>query len=293
VNGKVADVYAWTPIGGEFVYEPATGIIRLGVAPTKTLSASPRTSERTVGAALKVLILRAGFTLGELDLASFTALDAVFPDDFPTSIANAPNLYVADDRPLAQILDEILTGIGGFWTFTPSGLLRVGLLAFTTPSVTLEAPDVLGMPRRQRTLPPVWSLTTQYRRVWTVHGTNDLIGAASGFAEVQTEWRSGTTETAAVQTAHALARSLTVDTPFVHTFTGQAATLVRTNLTALLGVNRHLYTVPVRKHMFRRTLGETVTITHPRAPWTSGKNALVVGVAEDLRAGRTDLTVFA
>ena len=293
-SNAVALTKAAAPPGaGQYSVDTATGIVTLGGSALGSLitfdvkgdkrGGTYRTSAADI--VREIAVQRGGLAdPGGLDTASFTALNA----------ANAAvvGLHVAEQRSIADVIDDILGSIGAWWGFTRTGLLQVGRIAAPgTPAAEYTEVEILECERLDAEL-PAWRVTVAGARCWQTHDGNQIAGTATAAnqAFVQQDYRDGTPASdGAVQTAHPLARDERRETLLADT--ADCATEA-TRLLALYGPDREAYRVRLKTQPFQRELGETVTLTYPKFGLSGGRDMIILGMVEDAAINEVVLTLW-
>lgn len=231
-------------------------------------------------------INRAGLTTADLDTASFTALNV--------SCAQLLGLYVKDRRNLIDVIDDLVAGVGAFWTFTRGGLLRLGRLEAPsgTPAMTLIADDIeaLSISMVDRRLPHA-SVRLGYAKNWTPQDADALAGAVT--EANRTLYASPTSvakATNSVSTKHLLAPNPdVVDTLLVDS---SAALTEATRRAALHAVVRSTVRLTTFSQALAVNLGDVVRLTHPRFGYSAGELAVVVGIRDRITENRVELELW-
>lgn len=223
-----------------------------------------------------------------LDTASFDALNAAQPA--------AIQYYTAGENPtVADVLAQIMTTVGGWYTFTREGLLQVKRLeAPSSPSFTLDRTNISSSDRLSAVRePPSWRERVEWGRPWVIQSGDDLAGEVTAEDRDRwsrrhyAEWRDSS-----VRGAHRLAR--TVETPSLFAYEIDAQTEAE-RLGALWGVARDVITVRPSGHIFLRWVGDVGSIgledADGNARYGLPKNAVVIALYENARNGETRLVM--
>ena len=138
-------------------WNPGTGLLTVNV--TRSSGAGAGVTNWTVA--------KIGFADAELDLPSFTALDAAAPAKI--------GIYLAEEQTALETFDFAVSGVGGHFGFTRAGLFQLGryVAPTGTPALTLDGADVLAL-TREPTDAPVWWAALGYARNWGVLSGNDI-----------------------------------------------------------------------------------------------------------------------
>lgn len=234
-----------------------------------------------------IITTRTQLTIADVDTANFTAFNTTCPQTL--------GLYVGDRRNVIDVLDDLVTSLGGFWTFSRTGLLQLGRLEdpVGATSVLDFGPDDIPV-RSMRIVGrqiPISQYLLGYKRNWSPQA-DGLAGSVveADRAAFAADYLISKAVDASVETAHLLARkpervgTLLVDPT-------ESATETARRL-ALWGVIRTTYEVDTYMAPFSLNLGQVVRITHPRYGFQAGVKAVVVGISEYPTRGRARLTVW-
>lgn len=284
--------------GGHFATCKALGLFRLGASPMGTVTCDAiegaNAAARTAAQIARRIITRSALTDADLDLATFTALDA--DNDAPVGV------WLSDATTPLEAANSVLASIGGWLLPNRMGVFEAGRLeapqapvaATWTEDETLDRGA--GIERiatgDQGAGVPVWKVTVRYRRHYAVQAANEVAGcvASARRAELAQEWRTVTAENAAIKTKHLLATELMIDT---HLTEEADATAEATRLLSLYSVRRDRLLVPIDTDLAAGIdLGRTVTIRVQRWGYASGRMMTVLGLTESARTGVTDVELW-
>ncbi len=288
--GDVPDIFTTTVAGGSYKTSLAAGLIRLGATPAGTVTVDatgPAAAGDTTGTIVRYVAtsLLGGLALDEteLDLGSFADLDALQP---------APiGVYVDRLVSAAALVDGIMAGIGGWWSFNRDGQMIVGRLDEPGDAAgSIEARDITAIARAPAPA-PAWRHRVDFGRVWTVQGDEDLAGSV-GAADRELwerEYRSITVSDGEVRGRSRLAGDHVEQTLMI---SSADAAIEADRLQALHGQTRDRYRVSLARGLFRYTLGETRTLAYPRFGLDAGRNFRVVGLVEDVASDSVQLDLW-
>lgn len=280
------------PTAGQFSVDVAAGTITLGTSPNGTVTADVRGDktgaayvETAADLVRRVATTRGDFTdPGDLDTASFTALNSVAPEPL--------GLHIAQETEIQDVLDAIVEAVGGHYGFDRSGKLAVDRLDAPagTAAASFGEAEILDLERQPTTL-PIWRQRVGYQRYWRALRGADVAGAVSDAAkaDLAEEYRLEEAEDSAVQTAYLLAEDDRRDVALALK-TDAAAEASR--LLGLFGVKRDLLRVRVKTQPFSLELGQTVAIGYPRHGLSTGRNFVVVGMVEDSAVNEVTLELW-
>lgn len=164
------------PAAGTYDTCLAEGLFRLGSSPfgavTVDVTSSAVGSNMTTAQGIMFLHGAAGPTVG-VDATSITALD--------TANSSVIEFYLTEERTLAECIDEMLAGVGG-WATIVDGDIVVGRLDAPTGTAvaTLTNTEILSMDRiatndASRGV-PAWKVTANYDKNYTIQDAGSLAG---------------------------------------------------------------------------------------------------------------------
>lgn len=232
---------------------------------------------------------------GDLDTAAFTTLATARPGvvGFATG---------AEEITLAELLDALVGGQGGYWGFSRAGLFTLGVLAAPTATAETDAAIAAtvdayrierGTLRRLSVGVPPSTVRVQYRRLGLVQSADELadsVTAANRLA-YSTPYRiappTDTATLAAIAAAHLRARPLDVEAFLLAE--GPAEDLAD----ALLGLLDGLvpYEATADAPVGSISIGDQVWLAHDDYAISAGVAARVQRVRETMSGGVT-LEVF-
>ena len=270
----------------------ANGKFTLTAAPAGLITANVQGAKpstyytKTADIISHIVTTRTALTAGDLDTAAFTA--------FNTTCPQKVGIYIKDRRNVDLVLDELVRGVGGYWTFDRAGLLTLGRLEVPsgTPVLELDADDIVenGIVMTGRLLP-----VDTYRMGYATNYTPQAEGLFGAVSEANralygADEQIVTAANAGITTAHLLARN-----PDVVSTTLQDATEAQTECTrraTLWGSLRKIFKVQCYAAPFTLRLGHVIKITHPRYGFSGGVLAAVIGINEQPVNARIELEVF-
>lgn len=271
----VADVYAWTPVGGEVAVDFSIGVIRYGSAPVGVVTCDVEADEVSathVGMMVQALLKTEAFGPTDFDSAALAALDGVYPTQ--------AGIYVRDDRTTAEVLDILAASIGAAWSFTTAGLFTARRIGFRSPIDVLTVDDMLTDPRVVPLPLPVWRYRYGYEPCERVFTDSDF-GAAQVLPSLRSfmtaAFRYGPSEDATVKTNHPLAREAEVQGRFLDQ--GPAVT-EGGRQSRLVAQDRQQYVFSVRRTFGSINAGDTVTWSYPGFGLEAGADFLVRAAAQ-------------
>lgn len=278
---SAVDLQTNAPSAGQYRVWKGGGYFRLGSTPAGTLTADVQGDATggyitATGSIVKrILEAQAEFVAGDINAASFTALD--------TSTPAAVGIWIdTEGRKIDDVVGELLAGVGAFGGFSRLGQFSVGLVALPSAGSSVQTfseEDVLELERLPlpSTVDPIaWRCLVGYQINYTTQ-TDLAAGVTAARRTFAAEpIRFEKDEDAAVLSRHRLARELVVES----NYRDQADALAEAvRLGDLWGLYRGMYRVVVPPRGLVRDLGDVVTVMHPRHGFAAGLEARVLGHA--------------
>jgi len=285
------DMETNAPAAGAFRAWPAGGYFRLGSSATGQITADvtagASAGARTTAQILEDLALAAGLTTGEISGADVTALDA--------ANADVVGIWLQDDTDYVSAMDQIASGIGAYYGFDSTGVLRMGRLAAPTgaAALTINDYDVLGLERRpaRDNGVPAWRFTLYHSKNFTPL-TGDIAGAVTDVrrAYIAQEWRSTTAADATIKDKHLLAQEMEAYGLLV---SATAADTEAARRLALYDERRDILDVTIPLEVLGSVkLMDVVKVIYPRFGCTSGKDFRLIGIRYELAQRQAVLTLW-
>lgn len=277
-HANLLGLLGWTPVGSQYATCLAKGLVRTGNTPAGrvTVDAQGDAGDPDVPGFTDVwdqVIRRLAKGYGGLSGAEIGTL---------TGVARNVGLYTGSEPVLVrEAIRQIAEAAFGFAVFDRLGVLRIGTLDLAGKSsvATIREKEV-GAFRREQTPLPAETLRVGYGHAWTVQDEDDLAPAAleARRAIVSSEHRyiQGTT---GAGNFFPHAPPITFDS-LLSNATDAFAVIVAALDAHANGWGR--YYLQARNNALQRTVGEVVTIVHPRFGFSAGRDALVLGVDDDL-----------
>lgn len=299
-NGSVEDidaVYAGTkvlsevtasPTTDEYVVDVITGRVIVGGAPLLQQITTDVKGARVGGSYLvtiadivsELITSVSNLTAADLDTSSFTT--------FNSSQGATVGMFVHAQKPLLDVISELVNSGGGFLMATRLGKLK--LARFEAPGTSELALTDVEITRIERipTVPPVWKVILGYQPNWTVQvefqaQTGSTVEQRDFVAR---EFRKTQDSDSSVLVAHPRARTMEINTLFDDSAVAAAEA---TRVLNLYKVDREMFRVTAKSQPFTIDLNATVTVTYSRYGLSAGKDFRVVGLTEI--AGRTEVVL--
>jgi hypothetical protein len=290
-----ADLNTTAPAAGEYRVYKAGGYVRLGATPAGTMTfdvegdASGGYVTTVAEIVHRIVAQRAGLNSSEIDPTSIAQLAIDAPAPVGLWIGTSP-------MSCAQVVDDLLYGIGAFGGFSRYGAFTVGRVADAigeTEAAAYSDIDIMDVQREALPAPVdpiVWRVGVGWQRNYTVQ--NDFAAAvpAARRTFAAQPLRISSTEDSGIFSRHLLARNFG---PIEAHYAEEAdADDERDRLFALWGVKRSLFRILLRNmSAMALDLGEVVRIEHyPRQGLAAGASARVLG--HRIQGSRVELKVL-
>jgi hypothetical protein len=277
-GGSVADLYAWTPVVGQYVTELANSRARVGGTPDGLLTMdvdghNEGGSFASTHAEIAEAMLRdyAGLVDADLDLPSFAKLAL-------QNQGKASYYQAGGDTSTLVAISAVLDDLLGFWTYNAVGQLEVGQLRDEPPTLTI-APEEIFQLGSQRSPTPIKARILEVERSWTVQDATALAGGVDAVhsAFVGQEYRTVRAEVSIPQRLSAI--DSTIQTHFEAEVEDAAEIEAERQLTLFSG-DRRPYTIRVRGHPGQLRMGRSVGIQFPRFRFGMGRSGIILGITE-------------
>jgi len=288
---KVAGV----PAAGEWSVDTLNGRFTLGSTPAGTVTADVRGRHNgtawltTLADIVSDIATNAGGLVpGDLDAASFTALNTAQPGQI--------GIFLAEPATCAEVIDELLGGVGCFGFFSLQSKLTVGQIALAGAAPQFELTDDEIVSATRQALPDglsplAWRWRVAYQRSWLVQ--TDLAAAATAArrAFVAVQYRIASDMNTGLLSTYPLA---TDPEPQISPLQLKAdAEAEAERQFAIFGQRRWLYVLRIKPALWTADIGQTVQITYPRHGLNSGVLGVVLGIDLDAQANESELVVLA
>lgn len=298
-----ADGYTWTNSG--FTPSISTGTFTLVGSATTVITADVKGSKesdafnasatyvsKTGDLVKRIVTTKGGIQVSGIDTSSFNDFDVA-----TTAIKNGDvGYYVPEGGNILNVLDDLISSLGGFYSFSREGKLVIGVLTepSATPVESFTEHEIMSIQRRSTSIPTL-SQTTGSRRYWRQFSENDLAGAvlsdepykARLESQFVDEEYSGTNN---ISTRHLLAEAAEkIDTYLNCNCMGYEEAKRRQEL---YGVERDLFIVKVKTQPFMLDINSTVQIKLNRYGLDNGKNMRVVSLKEDASKNEVTMEVW-
>lgn len=264
---------------GEYEVDLATGLITLGGAPDGEITAdvqghaSPTYVDTTAAILLRLLQDFAGFDASDLDLPSFAQLAA-------DSAATVGIWIGAEPRTHADIIDEMLAGIGAFAGVTRAGRIAASVFKVASgAALLLDRSQIFEIERDQfpsAVYPPSWRQAVGWQKNYQIQ--TDIAGSVSAAtrAAISQPYRVAASADAGIQALHLLARDVDY-VPALYANESDASAEA-SRLQTLYGEQRAIYRLRIGRIGFGLDLGDVVQIDFPAWGLDGGAYGRVLSV---------------
>lgn len=208
-------------------------------------------------------------------------------------------LGLDEQASTADVIAELMSGIGGWGGFRRNGTFEIGLIRgpAATPMAIYDRVDIVEIAREP--LPDAYDPPAQrYRAVWGRNWTvqNDVDGQnipADRVAFLSEAYRVAATSDAAaamIRTSHPRAQDPAPIESYYHLQADAQAHADRS--LDLFSATRSLYRIVVKAHPFVHEIGETIRVIYPRWDLHAGRNLVIVALTEDTDENKVELRAF-
>lgn len=268
------------PAAGQYQVNTAAGTFKLGAQPAGQITCHALLDaslsgyiNRASDIVLRILVQQAGLTSSEIEPASFVQLNT----DAPAEVGSWAG---TDGRTIADMVDELLRGVGAFGGFNRQGAFSVSVLAAAsgTPRATFTEEDIIDITREPLPAavePVAWRTSVGYQKNYTVQ--TDLASAVPVAQVVFASQpvRTSKSEDPAIKSRHLLAREYADDAGvYAQSADSDAEALRRF---ALWSTGRKLFRTKLRPAALTRDLGQVVQLEHSRHGLSLGAAGRVIG----------------
>ncbi len=295
-DGEIEDITDVREGGNSTAYtkQLAAGTFTLTGSPTLPITcdvkgAKPSGTYLTKAADLisYLLTTRTQLTAGDINATSFA--------DFNTLCPQTLGYYSSSFVSVGSVVDELLAGVGGYWTTNRIGEVILGRLDAPSGVAELDllADDVsLGGLRVISRMLPVKT----YRLGWRHNATQQSDGLAGVVTEANRAlygrlYSAVKKVNAGVETVNLLAESPALVGSLLAVKSEAQTECDRR--AALRAQVRYIYEASCFCAPFTLRLGQEVRLTHPRYGFDAGRNAIVVGFQEYPTRKRAVVRLFA
>lgn len=275
---------------GQFATARAVGLLKLGSSPDGQITADVRGDadpdyvDTLDTIAIRVLRDRALVDARYINAATFAGAAV---------IAGEMGFYLSEPASTADVLNLLLSSVGGWWGAARDGRIRAGRLSAPedrTPVLYLDQYDILAMEPEEAPAPR-WRQRVAYKLNWTPQ-TSDLA------ASVTAARRQFLTEAARVVSASdgptKLRHLNALDPDPLPTLyeDGSDAESLASYLLALHSPDRRIFRITLKRVGYLLDLNSFIHVTWPRLGLAAGKKFAVIGISEDATNDETALRIW-
>lgn len=294
-GGDVTNIQTATVSAGFFKTDLSKGYIKLGSTPAGRITADAQGENGYTGYVSKVGDIVKRIVQTRLGSASLndTDIDGGSLNRLSLAIPGPVGIYINDRVSASTVIDELITQIGAYWTFTRQGQLVADIVdepATETYTITPDDIEENGI-RVANTIAPAWRISVGYAPAFTVQNADELAGGTTAIdrAFVSEEYRYVSMQDDVVRAQNTQAVELVFKTKLALKADAQA---LLSRLIRIYSKKRRVIQVPVYRALFRLYIGSTVKLVYDRFGLTAGSNLLVVGISEDAETGLTTLDLW-
>lgn len=283
-----ADLVAATMIAGNFMSSD-DGYCRLGSTPAGVIfaivqsypggSVEPRTSQ-----VVDVILTRSGVLSG--DEIDYGSLHEIALGTSPIAM----HISAGDAMSLANVLSNLMAGIGGWHGFDRQG--KLAFRTFTAPAgdpvayFDRDQGDIIGLGREKLPAgiwPPPWRWRVAWKRNYTVF--EDFAASVTDAVKIfyREPYRLADAEDAGVLVDHLEALDAPPVEAFFRSDTNAATEAAR--LLALYSAGYRLYRMTLTRRGLLLELGDVIHVTFPRFGLSGGKLMRVAAIEDRIQIG--------
>lgn len=269
------------PLAGYYTTCLASGLIRLGLKPSGTLTMDAQGDAESDGGGTPAftdlwnkLVYRCAVGYGGLATAKV--------DSAILSLAGtSPVGFYSGTEPVLvrEVIRQLAESGYGFACFDGTGVMRAGYYPWaSSPAATVYDWQVIDL-KMERTPMPASEVRIGHTRAWTVQDPESLVDALAPRAALVSQAYRYEQATIAHLDKFPLAKSRTFES-LLSTSGGATAVQIAASYPQTGGWRRA--TLRCRGHQLARKPGDIVAVKHDRYGLASGRNALVMSVTENL-----------
>lgn len=293
-EGDVADITAASVSAGHYKTQLSGGYIKLGSSPDGLITCDAKgdnaggyvdNAGAIISRIVKTKLGVRNFSSNDIDQGAFNNLDAIITGSIGYNINSITNAK--------RIIDDILTGLQCYWTFTRQGVLTAGVIdepSIATTTITEE--DIVDNSIEvTKVIPPSWRISMGYGFSWITQTADDLASATTTAHQtfVSESYRSIVSETRNVRTLSPLSS----ERLFISFLVNQSDALNEVErLGRIYKTQRKIYKVVVLGVLFRTFIGSVIELKINRFGLSEGKNFIITAMSEDAESGQTTLELW-
>jgi hypothetical protein len=282
---------------GEYATCLAAGLVRLGGSPVGTVTCDLRGDsagggyvERTADIVRRLIVATGGLVdPAELSLPSFDAVNIEQPA--------AVGIFLdGSDRTVADVVAELMGGIGGWGGFRRNGRFEVRIFKAPAgiPANRYDKVDIVEIGRERLPgdlSPPPWRFRQAWGRNWTVQ--SDVDGRAgitpARAAFLKEPWRLAEAASPGIRADRPLGKDIE---PIPSFFADEGP--ARAEALRQLGLYSQaaLYRITMKAQAFIHDVGDVIHVTYPRWTLAEGRLLSVVSISEDSDENSVEIVGF-
>lgn len=282
---------------GEFATCLAAGLVRLGGSPVGTVTCDVRGDkaggtyvERTADIVRRLIVGTGGLAdPAELSLPSFDAVNIEQPA--------AIGIWLdGSDRTVADVVGDLMGGIGGWGGFRRNGRFEVRVFKAPAgiPTGRYDKVDIVEIGRERLPgdlSPPPWRFRQAWGRNWTVQG--DVDGQAgitpARLAFLKEGERLAEASSAAIRADRPLGKDID---PVQSYFADEGPAKAEAQRQLALYGQAALYRLTMKSQAFIHDIGDVIEVTYPRWNLGDGRLLSIVSISEDTDDNSVEIVGF-
>ena len=212
---------------------------------------------------------------------------------FVATCTQTIGLYIPDRQNVIDVLDQIVTSVGAWYTFNRSGQMIFGRMDVPsgTPVMHLVSDDIVfgGLSIQNMTV-PVMTERISFFQNWTqqttVAGSVSVINATL-FSQAA-QWAACNNQQ--IKVTHLMATEPAEKETFIVSAAEAVSESVR--LLSLWGAVRRTYQAECIVAPLTLNLGDVISLDHPRYGLSGGVSLRIIGISESVTTRRVTLTLW-
>lgn len=291
---SLADVWAWTPVSGQYVTDLANGLVRLGAKADGVVTVDLRGDAEggyvdTAAPIVRRLATRYG------GMADPAELDPVAFESVGFAAPQTVHLVVTDATTTLAAVQSVMASVDGWAVADRLGRLTIGIWSDPETETATATLDDERLASRsvswEQPAEPAWRVRIGYRRMNTLQSADALAGSVSEADRALwgEEYRWAVASDADVRALHSLARE--IERPTLLDDAAEAAAEAA-RIAAYAGRMPRLHTVEAAGALGRYRTGQVVELRRARFGLAGGRRARVVGLVERPGGVATRLTLW-
>lgn len=220
-----------------------------------------------------------------------------YPDDFDTLsfsdtlVQNSEKvgIYITEIQSVTNILDTLMTSIGGYWDITRLNKIRIGIVAEPgTPIHSFNKSNILSI-KRLATPIQAWKVISRYLKNWKVFSTDQLAGNVSDpeVIRLTSEDKQVIIEDTNLKTPLSVIRD--IESLYILEDSAEAEANRQFDL---FSQKRDVYEIVTKNLNFQIKLGDNVSVAYNRFGLEQGRDFLVIGYRESIKSNQLTLTLW-